>query len=79
MLPLAQYQLSILYQHVTTVRHASRLFSISRVIRDYTMTLPLQPAETWHGHYDDPNGDLVLVSSERVKLRISARLLAKHG
>jgi hypothetical protein len=41
------------------------------------MTLPLQPAETWHSHYDDPNGDLTLVSNDRVKFRSSARLLAK--
>jgi hypothetical protein len=61
---LSRHYNAAIYRHVTTVRHAARLFTISRVIRDYAMTLPLQPAESWHSHYDDPNGDLILVSNE---------------
>lgn len=63
--------------HVTTVRHVLRLLSPFVVVRDCTMTSSPQPARTWHSHYDDPNGDLILISNESVKFRISARLLAK--
>jgi hypothetical protein len=77
----ARYSLDITLQPSTNTSRLSGtlrvFFTISRVIRDYTMTLPPQPAETWHSHYDDPNGDLTVVSNERVKFRTSARLLAK--
>jgi len=63
--------------HVMTVRHVLRLLSPSVLAREYTMSSSSQPAETWHSHYDDPNGDLILISNESVKFRISARLLAK--
>jgi hypothetical protein len=43
------------------------------------MTSILPTAETWHPHYDDPDGGLILVSKEGVKFGTSAKLLAKQG
>jgi hypothetical protein len=43
------------------------------------MASVLSTAETWHAHYDDPDGGLVLVSKEGVKFGTSAKLLAKQG
>jgi hypothetical protein len=34
-------------------------------------------AGTWHHHYDDPDGDVILVSKDRFKFSTTSRILAK--
>lgn len=43
------------------------------------MTSIPQTTETWHAHYDDPDGGLILISKGGVKFGTSAKLLTKQG